>query len=475
MNQSIYSMSLQRYLFILIALFVVLLAGLQLFMISYVQEQMASEVESKSRTLSEQAVDLLVKTLPLQPDEPIVWENNSSVEINIIKTPAEVVDLGDGYQFVTGDQSQTVTVQRVSAAHTGMVRQQLRRRLDQMEFGTFSNNYAFSVGFNNDDEIHQQVVQFNEQGSAVDQYLDYLIWLTIGICSAGLLFAYWLANHISRPLADLSSGFLDLERGELGKQIEASGVQEVKATLERFNHMSSRLEKLNQMEKRFQQQHQLAELGDISRGLAHTLRNPINTIGLAIEQISQPDLTEHQRIDLAHQARQKINHIDNTIKALLSLTATGVDRNQSVRLNTVIQDIIMELSMAGSPPIIYTPSQDIQLIGSDIEIRSMLHTLLVNACDASGANDQVSVFAERTAQNVVVRVIDQGPGLSKTIQENLFKPHVSSKSEGAGMGLYITKRIAQSHYQGDVTLQNTPAGGCMATLTLGSPESGNIQ
>lgn len=54
-------------------------------------------------------------------------------------------------------------------------------------------------------------------------------------------------------------------------------------TMQQFNQMSLNLQKLKQMEQQLSQQQQLLELNEVTRGMAHTLRNPLNAIGLATE------------------------------------------------------------------------------------------------------------------------------------------------------------------------------------------------
>ena len=248
------------------------------------------------------------------------------------------------------------------------------------------------MGFDQPKSVHQQIVSFNQQDSALSNYFNWLTSGTIALFAVGVMFAYWLARHISRPLKSLSDGFNRLEDGELGTQVSPQGIREVRVTLDKFNHMSERLAHLNQLEKQFQQQQQLAELGEVSRGLAHTLRNPINTIGLAVEQMSLDTTSDEQRNVLSHQIRQKINHLDGTIKALLSLTASGVNRDQNIDINTVIEDIIMELSMSGNAtPVHFSPREPLMIKGAHSEIRAMLHSLLTNAVEASTADSPVNV------------------------------------------------------------------------------------
>lgn len=466
MDKSPTTMSLQRYLFLTIALFVLLLAGTQLFFINYIQQLINTEVEAKSRTLSKQAVDVLVDNLVFVPKNESPVKSQSGVVIKIQKTPNKVISLDQNSQFVTGDQTETVVIETVKGVTPSKVRKKLTENLHELTIAPVSNSYSFQVGLDNQVVRHQQIVQFDEQDSAINKYVNWLSLAILAISGLGLFFAYWLARHISQPLARLSKGFVSLEQGHFGEQVKSGGVKEVRETLKRFNHMSARLAQLNEMEKRYQQQQQLVELGEVTRGLAHTLRNPINTIGLAIEQIAQSELTDQQRADLSIQARQKINHLDNTIKALLSLTASGIDRAQSVDVNAVIDDIIMELSMSGSQNISRGTADQVVMEGAESEIRAMIHTLLVNACEASESDQTIQIACQLENNRLQVTVIDQGSGLTPQIKQDLFKPHVSSKPEGAGMGLYIVKRISQSYYRGDIELNDNQPSGCVATLTL---------
>lgn len=466
METPLTAMSLKRYVFFIIALFVIVLAGAQLLFASYIQQQISKEVEAKTRTLSEQALNILVNNVDISPGKEFVRQAQAGIVVSVRNTPNKVIKLNDSQEFISGDQTQTVTIQSLPKVSTAPQIRALRGNMDDLKIHRFNQSYAFTVNADGEGIKHQQIVQFERKGSAIQQYFNWLSVATIITCLLGLLLAYWLAKHISHPLQSLSKGFVALEKGQMGTQVPAEGVQEVRETLKRFNHMSARLVELNEMEARYQQRHQLAELGEVTRGLAHTLRNPINTIGLAIEQISQENVDLPQRQELAQQARQKINHLDNTIKALLSLTAGGVNRRDSLDVNSIVQDIIMELGMMGHHQIAFSPAQKVTLTGSESEVRAMIHTLLVNAVEASENEEQVSVFTEMSANCVVVTVIDQGKGISAAIRDNLFKPHVSDKPEGAGMGLYIAKRISQSHYAGDISLKEHSPKGSIARLTL---------
>jgi signal transduction histidine kinase len=103
--------------------------------------------------------------------------------------------------------------------------------------------------------------------------------------------------------------------------------------------------------------------------------------------------------------------------------------------------------------------------GDSDQLEQALINLVRNAADASiETGGRVFLRTERTAHAIELIVRDEGPGLSNT--KNLFVPFFTTKRGGTGIGLVLSRQIAEAH-NGSVTLQNVPNGtGCEAILTL---------
>lgn len=274
-----------------------------------------------------------------------------------------------------------------------------------------------------------------------------------------------LSRKLLSPLNVLVDGFRQLASGHAGVTVPTQQpLTEYKFVLEQFNQASQQLAAWQARHDELARQQQLVELGEVSRGLVHALRNPLHTMTLALEQIHANPQSATQ---LQPMLEQKIHHINRTLTALLTLSSSHIDRQQQVPLDALLQDLALEFS---AHQLQLPAPSDVSLQGAETELRTMLHVLVANAVEASPAPATVKICVEQTAQQLKIMVYDQGGGLADSVRHRLFEPHVSSKAEGSGMGLYLCQRLAQLYYHGDVQLWEHNCGdnckGCVACLTL---------
>ena len=468
-------MSLKHHLFVLVAILVVLLSSVQLYFAYQLKQQMMEEVEQRSRVLSRKAMDTLLNRIKL-----VDFNGNVSLPTQIKKehriiiqeesddTPSVIkIDENANIQNVVKVKrgSLSVDLAEPQQIHVSELYKQIEVIADSIEIDALDHGMAFVVDQSGNNQ-NVQVMRLSERGSLLNEFFDELLLVVAAITFIGLFFAYYIAHHTSQPFNRLSSGFSRVEKGDFGSEVEVSGVNEVRETLKGFNFMSHQLKRLQENDKRMQAQEHLAELGEVARGLAHSLRNPINTIGLALEQIGLKETSQEQREQIALRGRQKINAMDNTIKALLNLTATGVQRDKKVNVREIVDDVCLECSMVNAATFNVQVAPDLTVEGDLAEVRAVVHTLVVNASEASQPNQEVGIFVERKDHCIELKVVDSGKGVSPKISANLFKPHVTDKAEGAGMGLYIARRLARLYYGGDIELVANVSKGTTATLTL---------
>jgi C4-dicarboxylate-specific signal transduction histidine kinase len=113
------------------------------------------------------------------------------------------------------------------------------------------------------------------------------------------------------------------------------------------------------------------------------------------------------------------------------------------------------------------PEADLQLYGDQEQLQQVLINLFKNAHEANIAANQsqskVNVNWSQTTNSVNISVIDHGTGIHNP--ENLFVPFYTTKMQGSGIGVTLSRQIALNH-GGDLTLQNTASGNAKANLSI---------
>jgi signal transduction histidine kinase len=308
--------------------------------------------------------------------------------------------------------------------------------------------------------------------AALQRYTRQLGLGLVALLALGLGLSVWLAQRIARPLRALADAATAVGEGTLGTQAPDGGVPEVRQTIAAFNHMSARLQRLDAEAAQLRADRELAELGEIGRGLAHSLRNPLHALGLSLESLASQAADPERAQQLAQSGRQQLQRVDQALRGFLALSAGAGAGAAQVALRDVIDDVLLEASQRAQGQVRFERTGDeVTLVAVAAELRVMLHALVINALEASPAGGIVRLsVAARDSDGVIVEIADQGEGVPEHVRARLFQPHVSDKPHGAGMGLYLAERLARLRYAGTIELTPTTPCGTLARLLLHSRE-----
>lgn len=280
---------------------------------------------------------------------------------------------------------------------------------------------------------------------------------------AGLFASAVLSRRLTRPLRMLAEGAEAVGRGDLGVQVPVSASGEVGDLQRSFNRMSERLAELEAERDRWQQREHLAQLGDLSRGLAHTLRNPLHTLGLAVEELAGG---EGDRQSLVATSRAQIRRIDRWLRSFLALGAEEVAEPVAIDLGDLVQAVALESVQQGAE--VRIESADETLVARVVPgaLRAALANLVENATDASPEGEPVLVRIAREDEEALVTVTDSGPGLPDEVRRRLFSPHVTTKVGGSGMGLFLARQLVVGMHGGRLEVSDRNGGGTVASVYL---------
>jgi len=307
--------------------------------------------------------------------------------------------------------------------------------------------------------------------SAVEETSRQLFMGTGIILVLGLVIAGFVAHRVTAPLRGLAETARTVGAGQFGALAPEQGSGEVRDAIISFNKMSVHLKELDETAQHLRAREHLFELGEIARGLAHSLRNPLNALGLSLEALAAQAPDDARAAELAQGARRQIRRVDAAVRSFLALASEGGGQVSQVDLHKLVQDVALEASQDTEGHVrleVKAPAEPLCITGVEAELRAVVQALVVNAVEASpqGGRVEVKLSAARDGAGARLEIADNGPGLPEEVRARLFTPHVTTKANGAGMGLYLAQRIASSRYRGSISLQDRTGGGTLAVLTL---------
>ena len=222
------------------------------------------------------------------------------------------------------------------------------------------------------------------------------------------------------------------------------------------------------------QSERMAVLGTFASGLAHEVRNPLNSIGLQLSLIERRALEAEGKTskggvrDKIGIIRDEIRRLDTLVNEFLLLSRTNRMSLRAVDVDALAEELTglvePEATASNVKLVRGTVGAAAPEIQADPEkMKQVVLNLLRNAIEAMPEGGRVLVETGLVDGRVHMRVSDTGPGLPADI--DVFQLFVSTKPGGTGLGLSIAQQIVQDH-GGEIAAESRPGEGTTFTIRL---------
>lgn len=255
------------------------------------------------------------------------------------------------------------------------------------------------------------------------------------LVGAGLaaLLAYLLATNIVHPLERLSRAAIRIQRGRWDRPVGEERGDEL-------GRLARAMERMRQGIL-----HRDEQLRLMLAQVAHEIRNPLGGLELFTSAALEADDPEERR-RLLERVRTEVSALNGIIDDFLAFARP---LEPDTRLHDVRQPLreaaeLMGLEMRhdGAELRIELPSDPLMARADPDHLKRIVLNLLKNAAEAG---TRVRLAAWWQNGEVVVSIADDGPGVPFELRERIFEPFVTDKEKGAGLGLAIVRRIAQTN------------------------------
>jgi signal transduction histidine kinase len=265
------------------------------------------------------------------------------------------------------------------------------------------------------------------------------------------------------------------ERSEL--RVGESGQQTLVGTVQHITEHSETETHLHQLQAELLHVSRLSAIGQVSSTLAHEVNQPLTAIGNYVRagllMLSAPDPVPNAKIrSVLEKAALQTARASEIVRNLREFARKGEIVRRPENLTVVIQEAIALARLGardrGLKVRLRLDGASRKAMINRVQIQQVLVNLIRNAIEAmaEGARRELVVATASAGPELIeVSVADSGPGLSDNVIEDLFKPFVTTKSEGMGVGLAICQTIVTAH-GGKIWAAPNPNGGTIFRFTL---------
>jgi PAS domain S-box-containing protein len=213
----------------------------------------------------------------------------------------------------------------------------------------------------------------------------------------------------------------------------------------------------------------LSGLSTLAAGLHHEIKNPLTALSIHVQLIEErlrgPHAAEpiDELLGVLKSEVRRLNGVLERFRNFASLDRmTLVPSDPAELLEDVVrlmgpqaerQGVQMRLDRS-APASLPAPGS---VMLDEEKFREAVINLVVNGLDAMPAGGDLTLSARSEADALVVEVADTGPGIPEEVLADVFRPYVSTKPQGTGMGLALTDKLISQH-GGSVTFQTGPEG-----------------
>lgn len=276
---------------------------------------------------------------------------------------------------------------------------------------------------------------------------------------------YIVLSRISKPLRELQNATNQIRQGNFSVHLPETGIHEMKMLKNSFNVMSRELEAV---QKRLLVAEKEMIWKDLSRILAHEIKNPLTPIQLAVQRLEERIVTDpasvqnilNESLDIIKQEIENLRLLAQDFSSFAKISKAqreNFDPESSIRdiCRSYAADFKLDLDLQPNLYILFDKTHFYQVITN----------ILQNAIDASSPDQVIEIKLSLEKNYVILGIKDYGSGIESDDLSRVFEPYFSRKSKGTGLGLALVKKLCEAN-AAIVRVKSKPGEGSEFTLFI---------
>lgn len=227
----------------------------------------------------------------------------------------------------------------------------------------------------------------------------------------------------------------------------------------------------------------LASLGRLSASIAHEIRNPLAAISHAAQLLAESEELNEADRRLIEIVMNHCTRVNGIVENVLQVSRRERSRPECINLSSwaygFLNDFKQMQPLGPDQLRLNIEQREALALVDPSQLTQVLSNLVRNAIRYGRQPDQpaditIRIRQPNPQQGAIIEVIDRGPGIPAPLQRQLFEPFFTTRADGTGLGLYITKQLLGAN-QASVDYVPVPGGGSCFRIQLAVPQRSLVQ
>ncbi|KAA0546667.1 hypothetical protein FZW96_15665 [Bacillus sp. BGMRC 2118] len=237
----------------------------------------------------------------------------------------------------------------------------------------------------------------------------------------------------------------------------------------------AQIKNLQDSEKKLREADKLSLVGELAAGVAHEIRNPLTSLKGFTEILHREskETDHHKYLKIMIDEIERINFI---VSEFMVLSKPHLVQYTKTNITDIIQHVV---TLLNTQAILKNIEIIPVLVGEDFiieceenQVKQVLVNIIKNSIESIQDGGTVSVKIISKDNNITIEVVDNGVGIPKETLSLLGKPFYTTKTDGTGLGIMVSKKIIQNH-NGTLTIKSEEGKGTSVIITLPSTKIDN--
>ena len=333
-------------------------------------------------------------------------------------------------------------------------------------------------------EVHFDKIAQWQRESLLNMWIIIIFYVAFLIIGLGSVYAghRLLSKNVINPIKELAAATTEFSGGMFGKRVHTHSKTEIGLLYQSFNKMAEKLEEHNKLLRSFNEElekkvrertealqatneqlrktqnalirtEKIAAIGQIAAGVAHEVKNPLNSLSINIQLLLREVLdkfgADSPFYESASIIKSELNRINNIVEEFVKFAKFPEPNFIQDNINKVITEVAGILSHKAKDSGITVKlslEDNVPLFKFDVkQFKTVLINLSLNSIDAMREGGILEMKTALRDKDIIIYVSDNGKGFQEKDLGKIFSPFFSTKEGGLGLGLSIVQKIVENH------------------------------